>query len=436
MNKVLLIAQRDYLQIVRSKGYLFGLILLPLLIGGGIYMTAMLSRSGPKEQRVAIIDRTGVSAAAVIEAWKEHYGNPQANPAGVPGTLPHLSFQEVKPEADAGAQLLALSDRIRSGELFLVLEIPANALESDGQAKPEPVRYYSNASGMDQSASSLADAVNDGLRRVKLAQLGVDAQRIPEVEREVPLQSMNLLIQDHATGRISPAEKRNPIGAIAVPFFVVYLLMMVVLVGSAPQLGAVAEDKMQRVFEMLLSSATPVELMSGKVLAATAASLTTSTVYIIGGLAALAGMAAFGLAPLHILPWFFVYLLADVAMLAALGVAIGSACGSPQEAQHLAWVLFLPTMIPIFMATAIMQQPNGAFAIAMSFVPPFTPILMLLRQALPTGVPWWQPWLALGGVIAWGIAVVWAAARIFRIGILSQGKTPKIGELAQWVVRG
>jgi len=318
----------------------------------------------------------------------------------------------------------------------MVVDIPASALRPGGAGKPEPVRYYSNGTGMDQSLAPILVAVNDGLRRVRLAQLGVEASRIPDVARDLPMQSMNLLSKDPATGRISPAEKRNVIGTIAVPFFIVYLLMMVVLVGSAPQLGAVAEDKMQRVFEMLLSSATPLDLMGGKVLAATAASLTTSAVYIIGGLAVLAGMAAFGLAPLHVLPWFFVYLIADVAMLAALGVAIGSACGSPQDAQHLAWVLFVPTMIPIFMATSIMQQPNGAFATAMSFIPPFTPIIMLLRQALPSGVPWWQPWLALAGVIVWGMAVVWAAARIFRIGILSQGKTPKLGELAQWVARG
>jgi len=71
----------------------------------------------------------------------------------------------------------------------------------------------------------------------------------------------------------------------------------------------------------------------------------------------------------------------------------------------------------------------------MSFIPPFTPVLMLLRQALPGGVPWWQPWLGLVGVFAWAIATIWVAARIFRIGILSQGKTPKLAELAQWVLQ-
>jgi ABC-2 type transport system permease protein len=435
LNRILLIARRDYLQIVQSKAYLVGLILLPLFVGGGFLVVAQASKGNTKDQRIAIIDRTGVSTSAVIQACEEWKRKAIADATLGPRVMPRFLFEEVKPEADQTGQLLALSDRVRKGELFLVLDIPSNALRPTDDPKQEPVRYYSNSTGMDQSVFLLPASVNDGLRRVRLAELGVDERRVPEVLREVPLVSMNLVTRDPATGKVTQSEKRNPIQAGAVPFFLVYLLIMVVLFGSAPQLGAIAEDKMQRVFEMLLGSASSFELMMGKVLAALGASLTSSTLYIIAGLLVLAGMAMFGLAPLNVLPWFFVYLIADVAMLSAVGVALGSACGSPQDAQHLAWVLFIPTMVPLFMMSAVMQQPNGGFATAMSFIPPFTPVIMLLRQALPSGVPWWQPWLGLVGVIAWAVAVVWAAARIFRIGILSQGKAPKFSELAEWVTR-
>lgn len=435
MNRILLIAKRDYLQIVQSKAYLVGLILLPLLVGGGFLIIAQTSKGNAKDQRVAIIDHTGVAAQDVIQAWEEARRKAMANTSFRTRVMPHLIFEEVKPEADRDRQLLALSDRVRKGELFLVLEIPSSALHPADDPKQEPVRYYSNATGLDQSIFLLPPAVNDGLRRVRLAQLGVEERRIPEVLRDVSLASMNLVTRDPATGKMVQGEKRNPIQAGAVPFFLVYLLIMVVLFGSAPQLGAVAEDKMQRVFEMLLTSASSFELMMGKVLAALGASLTSSTLYIIGGLLVLAAMAMLGLAPLHVLPWFFVYLVADVAMLSAVGVALGSACGTPQDAQHLAFVLFIPTLVPMFMITAIMQQPNGVFATAMSFIPPFTPIIMLMRQALPSGVPWWQPWLGLVGVMVWAAVVVWAAARIFRVGILSQGKAPKLSELAHWVAR-
>jgi ABC-2 type transport system permease protein len=435
-NRTLLIAQRDYLQIVRSKAYLVGLIFLPLFFGGSFFLLPLAFRTDAKEHRIAILDETGVSAAAVIQASEEI--NRRAVNASGAGFQPTTRFvyEEVKPEADHTAQLLSLANRIRGGELYGAVDIGPEALKPS-DPKQELVHYYSNAGGIvDQVGLWLPAAVNDGLRRVRLTQLGVDQGRISSVLGNIAVISMNLVSKDAISGKTIQTQKKNPIQAGAVPFFLVFLLIMVALVGAAPNLGAVAEDKMQRVHEMMLVSASSFELMMGKVLAALGTSLTSSTFYIIGGLLVMAGMAMLGVAPLHLLPWFFVYLIADVLMLSALGVALGSACSTPQDAQHLAFLLVLPIMIPIFVLTPIMTQPNGALAVTMAFIPPFTPVVMLLRQALPGGVPWWQPWLGLVGVIAYTCVGIWAAARIFRIGILSQGKTPKLGELAQWVVRG
>lgn len=436
MRRILLIAKRDYLQVVASRAYLVGLILFPLLFGGGFLFLPLASRGQTRNPRIAVLDRTGASAAAVIQAAEDANRRGTAGGPFAAQRMPRYTFEEVKPEPGHTAQLLSLSDEIRKGELFVVLDIPPDALASPGEAKQGQVRYYTNSGGLvDQMGLWLPAAVNEGLRRVRLTQLGVDPARVPGILANVPVVSMNLVSQDPATGKIVQGEKKNPLQSAAVPFFLVFLMIMVTLVGSAPNLGGVAEDKMQRVHEMLLSSASSFELMMGKVLAGLGASLTTSTFYIIGGLLVLAGMAMFGLAPLHLLPWFFVYLIADVMMLSALAVALGSACATPQDAQHLAFLLILPIMIPMFALAPIMQQPNGGLALVMSFIPPFTPVVMLLRQALPGGVPWWQPWLGLLGVFAWAAATIWAAARVFRIGILSQGKTPQFAELAQWVLR-
>jgi ABC-2 type transport system permease protein len=436
LRRIFLIAKRDYLQTVRSRAYLVGLILLPLLFGGGFLVLPFANRGNNKNMRVAIVDRTGVSASAVIQAAEESNRKLMAGSPFGAQSVARYFFEEVKPETDHTAQLLSLSDQIRRGELFAVLDIGPDALNPPGDSQQARIHYYTNSGGIaDQVGPWLPAAVNDGLRRVRLAQLGVDPARVPGVLGDVAVVSMNLVSKDPATGKIVQGEKKNPIQAGAVPFFLVFLLIMIALVGAAPNLGAVAQDKMQRVFEMLLSSASSFELMMGKVLAALGASLTSSAFYIVGGLLVLAGMAMFGLAPLNLLPWFFVYLIADVVMLSALGVGLGSACASPQDAQHLSFLLVLPIMIPMFVLTPVMLQPNGSLATVMSFIPPFTPVLMLLRQALPGGVPWWQPWLGLVGAIAWAIAMIWAAARIFRIGILSQGKTPKLAELVQWVLR-
>jgi ABC-2 type transport system permease protein len=214
------------------------------------------------------------------------------------------------------------------------------------------------------------------------------------------------------------------------------ILAMIVLMSAGEMLGAVADDKQQRVFEMLLGSASPFELMMGKVLSAISLTLTSSIFYIAGATLVLQALAMIGLAPFHLLPWFFIYLVADVMVLSALAIAVGSSCASPNDAQHLAMVVMAPTLIPLFVLMPIMQAPNGGLATTMSFMPPFTPLLMLMRQAMPGGVPFWQPWVGLVGMAVWTLVVAWAAARIFRIGVLMQGKTATIAELARWAMKG
>jgi ABC-2 type transport system permease protein len=436
LRRILLIAKRDYLQAVTSKGFIIGLIIFPLFMGGGFFLVGLMNRGNTKEQRVAIVDHTGVSAAAVIQAGDSAARQNRAAPGSSFNGSPGFTFEEVKPETDEDAQLLSLCDQIRSGRLSMVLEISADALQPSRDPKQPAVRYYTNSAGFDATNVLVSNAANEGLRGVRLAQLKLDPAQIAEALRDVPIASMSLVKKDPATGKIVPGEKKGPVPAGVVPYFFVILLIMVVMAGAAPNLGVIAEDKMQRVFEMLLASATPFDLMAGKVLASLGASLTSSAFYVVGGLAVMAGMAALQLAPLSLLPWFFAYLVVDVVMLAAWSAALGSAAATPQDAQQMAFLLILPIMAPIFLMAPIIQQPNGTMSMVMSFFPPFTPVVMLLRQALPGGVPWWQPWVGLAGAIAFALLVTWAASRIFRIGILAQGKTPKLPELLHWVWEG
>ena len=144
MRRVLLIAKRDYLQTVLSKAYIIGLVLVPILIGASFLATSLAFRGNAKDQHVAIIDHTGVAAAAVIQAAEES-GRRATLDKGIPNApggfriFPRLIFEQVQPEADETAQLLSLSDRIRRGELVLVLDISADALRpSDDPKRDDP----------------------------------------------------------------------------------------------------------------------------------------------------------------------------------------------------------------------------------------------------------------------------------------------------------
>ncbi|HXM41152.1 MAG TPA: ABC transporter permease [Bryobacteraceae bacterium] len=431
-HRILLIAKRDYLATIRTKAFIIGLVVAPLLFGGGFLGVAlMVSKPDIKERRIAIIDGTGVVAAAVIQAAQEKNAEDLLDKTTHRQMQPRYVFETLQPAADPMSQRLALSERVRREQLFAFIEISPAVLRAG------PVSTYSNAGGFDEASRWLSESVNEGVRRVRLARLGVDQSRLSGVFSEVKVDRFGLVSRDPKTGEIHEAGKKNEVAEFAVPFGIMLLLGMIVMIGSSPMLSAVTEDKAQRLVEMLLGLATPFELMAGKVLGALGTSLTSSAFYIVGGTLALSGMGLSGIVPFAVFPWFYIYLIADVTFLCSWAAALGAGCGSPQDAQQLAILLLAPVMIPYFLITFVMQQPNGAISTAMSLFPPFTPMLMLLRQAMPGGgVPVWQPWVGLAGVLAFTAIMVVAAARIFRVAILMQGKTAKFAELVRWAVRG
>jgi ABC-2 type transport system permease protein len=100
------------------------------------------------------------------------------------------------------------------------------------------------------------------------------------------------------------------------------------------------------------------------------------------------------------------------------------------------WPVLLLAMIPMFVLGNVLEEPNGPVATGLSFFPFATPSLMVARLGVPPGIPLWQPLAGTAAVILTTIACVYAAGRIFRVGLLLQGKGADFGQLLRWVVRG
>jgi ABC-2 type transport system permease protein len=84
----------------------------------------------------------------------------------------------------------------------------------------------------------------------------------------------------------------------------------------------------------------------------------------------------------------------------------------------------------------VMEEPTSGFATALSFVPPWTPLLMPLRLAATEAIPWWHPLAGMAGALTMAVLAVWAGGRVFRVGLLMQGKPPRMRELLRWIWRG
>jgi ABC-2 type transport system permease protein len=107
-----------------------------------------------------------------------------------------------------------------------------------------------------------------------------------------------------------------------------------------------------------------------------------------------------------------------------------------KEAQAMMMPVTLLIVMPMFVWVNVIQEPTSAFSTAASLFPPATPMLMTARQAVPPGIPLWQPVLGVVLVLATTLLCVYAAGRIFRVGLLLQGKAPRFADLVRWVIRG
>jgi ABC-2 type transport system permease protein len=95
----------------------------------------------------------------------------------------------------------------------------------------------------------------------------------------------------------------------------------------------------------------------------------------------------------------------------------------------------LPVILPLFVIFPVIQNPSGSLATTLSFIPPFTPTIMMIRLATPVTVPVWQPIVGLAGVILFTLFTVWVGAKIFRTAILIQGQKPSLTNLFRYAFK-
>jgi ABC-2 type transport system permease protein len=216
-------------------------------------------------------------------------------------------------------------------------------------------------------------------------------------------------------------------------FIYLFIMFMSMMTPSQMLVTSLIEEKSSRVVEVLLSAVSPLELMAGKILGLVGIGLTTALLYVIA-LCAVAGSTRLLQAPnAALLALFLVYYLLGFAMYASIFAGIGAAFNTLKDAQTVMMPLSFLLVLPVMFWMSIAQHPNSLFAVAFSLFPPTAPTVMILRIAVLPSPPWWDiagSLLLLAGSVP---LIVWAAAKVFRTGVLLYGKPPKLSEILRWV---
>jgi ABC-2 type transport system permease protein len=438
MRKILQVALRDYKAAVKTKGFIIGLVLAPIIFSGGaIGIVLLKDQVDTTDKRLAVLDHTGKIAIAIADAAEERNDKEVYNTVTGEKIKPAYIIEIIEANnSNLVEQRLKLSDRVRQKQLRAFLEIHPAVVHPADDREAAKITYHSESAALDELRRWVVWPINQQLRRLRLADAGITQDEVKDLFSWISVEGMGLVSMDIETGELKDARKSNEAAAFVVPMVMLFLMFLLMMMGAVPLLSAVMEEKTMRIAEVMLGSVKPFQFMMGKILAGVAVSLTGSTVYIIGGIFVITKMGLAEFIPYHIIPWFLVFLLLNILMIGSIMAGLGSTCNDAKDAQSLSFPAMLPLLIPMFVLVPVIKEPLSSFSTWLSLFPPFTPLLMILRQSTPGGIPGWQPWVGLFAVILFTLFAVWAGGRIFRVGILMQGQPPKLANMVRWAIRG
>jgi len=448
-KRVGLVAKRDFLVTISSKGFLFGVLVMPFIMAALMFMIPkLMQRSGAQVAvEVALIDQS----RAVTEALRQELApaaltarvvastravTEQLGPAGakVAATTalvqPPVAFRlrELAADATVDAEKRWLTEegkQVRERRALVV--VPEGAVTRAGNGAYGTYELYAPKSLPQDAASTLHSAVRQALVATRLRATGIDPALVISATRVESART----IEVYADG----TQQRAGLNVV-LPFVMGILLFMGVMTGGQALMTSTVEEKSSRVVEVLLAAVSPLELMWGKLLGQLGIGLVTMGVYVLLGLLALLQFAALGaIDPLLIL-YLFVFFLMAYLVYGALLQMIGAAVNQIADAQSLQSPIIILLLLPYMLTFVIGNQPDAPLAVIMSFIPPVNAFAMMARLASSSPPPFWQVLLSMLASLVAAWVTVWFAAKVFRVGLLMHGKPPNLATLFKWARMG
>lgn len=414
--KMRLIIKREYMERVRSKWFLIGTLLAPLLISSIILIPIAIAKFSSTQKKIAVLDNSRQEQLLdrVVAKLQKDSGQDRLT----------IEAEKVD-DTELQTRQAVLNARVEKGELQGYLLLSKQTVEQ-GTAE-----YYAKNVTDFVAIRQLSEALTKAVVERRLEMDGMDPARVEQLSKSVDLQ----------TKKLQRGEAKVDRGQSFVLAFVLMMLIYVMLIAyGMTVLQSVVEEKQNRIVEVIISSVKPVELLFGKVIGIGLVGLTQLTIWLLFSLlmpTALASTVASiktlmpDISPL-LLVYFVIYFVLGYFLYASLYAMVGALVSSEQDAQNLQAPVTLLLVIPIVISQFIIRDPNSTLAVVFSLFPFFSPIVMFLRITIQTP-PFWQ--IALS-VLLLALSIVlcsWIGGKIYRVGILMYGKRPSLPELVRWL---
>lgn len=419
MRKIWLIIKREYLTRVKSRGFIIGTAIVPLIeVGVTLLLVFLIGHTTAQTMRITVVDNSGTLAQPIERGLDGKLAN------GQPQFI--IAQTLISPSSPETVQQ-DLRAQINSEKLDVYLWIP--------QDTSQPFELHMRNPDSFSLIGPLQDAINQAVITRRLG------------ERNVHVDDIKAILKDTEIKRLKVSEKGESVEqgqGIVVAIVLVVLLYTALLMYGIITMRSVIEEKTTRTMEVLISSVRPFELLAGKILGVAAVACTQFSIW----LATNALLFSFGLlatwgmtrnsplagvhVPISLIIYAGVFFFGGYFLYSAMFAAIGSACSNEQDAQQLQWLAMAPLVFCMLIYGVILNDPTSTAAVVLSEIPFFAPVLMALRISLQTP-PIWQLALSLFFLFLTTVGMIWLSAKIYRVGVLMYGKRPSLVELARWL---
>ncbi len=424
MRKIFSVSKREYVQIVRTKGFVIGTILGPVLMAALIIVPIIVQFvSVDQQEKIGLVDLTGKIFMELDKKLDQKLKD---------GNRRYL-LQEFVPKDDIEGLLEDLNKMVLDKQLSAYIFIPGDIGE-EGEAEyvSEHVSDFDKRGNFTQALSSI-------IIEKRLRSEGLDPQKIGQYMRPV-----NLVTKKVTTRGV----ERDTGGTFMISWFLVLILYMTVIFYGQIILRGVIEEKSSRMVEIVLSSMRPFQLMAGKILGIAAVGFTQYTIWALFGVTAtqyskgvatrfFPAAAAFDMPtiPAYIFIYFVVFFILGYFLYGTMYSGIGSMVNNEKEAQQLVMPVTMFLVVPIMLMMFVIKSPDSTVSVVLSLIPFFAPILMLLRICILLP-PFSQIAASIALLILTTILMIWISAKIYRVGILMYGKRPSFSEILKWMRYG
>lgn len=433
MHKTWAVWRREFLEKVRTRAFVIGTVLFPVLMLALTLMPILLDRRETEPKRVAVVDGASgdvgmkVSEALAASRREGASGTARYSVVRVPAR------DRVESVRDSLIAITGVHEAgVESFDGILVL--------TDESVDGGRIPYLGVNVGSMSDMRKLESELQTALRQERLQRAGIDVFIGMKASRPV-----DVITQKVTAGKLTGESGAASFMLAYVMGFILYFAM--VLYG-VQVMNSVMEEKTNRISEVLASSITPFQMMLGKVLGVGSVGLVQLGIW--GGTAMLVttykvqlgklfgaspeALTAVKLPPVRpdLLAVFLIFFILGFLLFAAAYAAVAAMCNSQQEAQQANAPVTLCIVAGFMAMFSLLNEPSGSLARTLSLIPVMAPFVVPVRYSLAP-IPLPELLLSMGLTFAAMLLVVWVAGRIYRVGILMYGKRPKFSEMLRWV---